>query len=258
MRKRCDRTMGMVWPTALTIVVLILLIAPVAITEEVSGGDTGRGFDPTGKPRLQASLFGGIGSEKHTVGETTDNETVTISGGGAVGLDLEAGFYLSSSVVISGAFGFQKSSLSQKVEDADGSFSRTFVRSTLKISLPVAEVNKINIGGGIGYYIAGDLDLDLSKVNLPGAAHNIYSYKSSAGFHVLAEFERSIPSWSSPTANWSWGIGLRYDVVKYDLKSVTSDGVSIPLNSLSQDIKNDLMELDGSGVDIFGYLALYL
>ena len=163
---------------------------------------------------------------------------------------------MSSSIEISSEFGLQSSSLSKKVENAEGSFTRTFVRPALKVKFPVSDQNLIKLGVGGGYYFGGDLDIDMSQI--AGGGHNIYTYKGAAGFHITGEFEHIISSWSSLSAQWSWGVGLRYFSVKYDLESMTSDGISVPLDQLTQDLRDRMMELDGSGFDVFGYLAIYL
>ncbi len=256
MRKLLTERKAGALPIALTIMALVLLVIPVASSQDISTGDAGTSFNPTGKLRLEASLLGGGGSKKIDVFVTTTDDTITISGGGGVGLDLEAGYCLSSSIEISGAFGFQRSTLSNKVSNAEGSFSRIFLRATLKYRIPVSTSGLIKIGGGGGYYSPGDLDVDGSKV--PDGHHYIFTYDASTGFHVTGEYERYISSWSALSANWSWGIGLRYYKVTYDLKSWTDDGVSTPISQLTPEFKDDLTEFDGSGFDIFGYLAMYL
>ena len=59
----------------------------------------------------------------------------------------------------------------------------------------------------MGYYIPGNLDVDASEVS--GGGHNIYSYTSSTGFHIIGEFEHFLSKISISGNKCSWGIGLR-------------------------------------------------
>ena len=77
--------------------------------------------------------------------------------------------------------------LSKKLENADGSFSRTFLLGTLRYKIPITSKSSINIGGGAGYYMSGKLDIDASQIESGG--HNIYEYENTSGIHVISEYE---------------------------------------------------------------------
>lgn len=248
MQKVTMKSSGSALLVTLAIAVLVSLVTP-------SAGSGGTSFDPTGKVRFEAAVGGGAGSDEIDVAVTTTDEIISISGGGGPGFGVEVGYCPSSSVEIGGSVGYQVSGLSEKVANADGSFDRTFLRGTVKYRIPVSPSGVIKVGAGGGYYLAGDLDLEMSKV--PNGHHDIFTYNSAPGFHVGGEYERYISSWSSETAGWSWGIGIRYYSVTYDLDSMTRDGMSIPLSLLKPVFKEALMELAGSGFDVFVQFALY-
>ncbi len=189
-----------------------------------------------------AHIYGGIGFDQHLVGKTTDNEDIEISGGGGLGIlaILAYNFNFQWETSISG--GYQNSSLSKNVKNADGDFSRTFFRASIKYRIDLGDNDYIKIGGGYGSYMPGELDIDASKV--PGGAHNIFKYDGNSGPHISAEYEYI-------AANYTMGGGLRYVNITYDLTSAKSDGVNIPLSILPPEIKNEYMEFEGSGLDIF-------
>ncbi len=128
--------------------------------------------------------------------------------------------------------------------------SRTTLLATLKYVIPVSSVGMLKFGGGIGYYVPGDLDLDFSTVS--GGGHNVYSFDSNIGFHLAGDYEMVI----SP--RFSWGFGMTYTNISYDLTSLKSNGTNIPLTFLSTQVKNDLTHLDGSSVDFSIFIAVWL
>ena len=181
---------------------------------------------------------------------TTDNKDIKISGGGGIGGALILGYCLTREFDLSVGFGIQNSSLQPKVENAEGDFLRTIIFDTVKYRIPVATKGLLRFGVGAGYYNPGDLDLDMSKV--PEGGHNIYSYESSVGFHITAEYEGFI------SEKTSWTAGLKYYNVTYNLETAKSDGLSIPIALLPNEIKDEIGELNGSGVNLTVSLNLYL
>jgi len=246
MKKACS-----ILSTALSLTVAAM-VAVMALGPPVAAEEVQSRFDPTGRLRVETHFLVGAGIDKHDVGYTTTDDTITMSGGGGAGLGLEAGYCPHRSFEISGAFGFQSSKLSEKVENAEGSFKRIFFRVTAKYRIPVSMAGAIKVGAGGGYYSPSDLDLDFSEV--PGGAHNIYSYDGAAGFHVSGEYEHHFASWNVMNAKWSLGAGVRYYKVEYDLNTASSDGENVPLNHPDLDC---IRVFDGAGVDFFGYLAAY-
>ena len=81
---------------------------------------------------------------------------------------------------------------------------------------------------------------------------NVFSYDPKVGFHIIGEYEINTSN------NLSWGFGIKYYNVTYDLKSAKSNGVNIPLNFMPNEIKNETEELDGSGVDLSVFIAVGL
>lgn len=212
--------------------------------------DTTTRIDTGGKFRIEGSFTVGAGLKQLTVGKTTDNVDVTMSGGGGMSGMIGFDYGINSSIEFNAAGGYQYSSLVPQVKNAKGSFSRIIFLTGLKYTIPIASSNLLKIGGGFGYYIPGDLDVDISSVS--GGGHNIYSYDGNAGFHFSCEYEMFDAS------NLSWGMGLKFYTVSYDLKSLTSNGVPYPINLLSQTVKDQTMKLDGSGIDLTVFIVLGL
>ena len=201
------------------------------------------------KWHVECNFLLGVGIKNHEVGETTENEKIKISGGGGLGGVLNLGYGITSSWDLNIGFGIQYSSLQPQVENADGSFFRTILLTTIKYRIPVSSSGIINIGTGAGYYLPDDLDVDVSKI--PEGAHNIYSYKNAVGFHLQAEYE----GFFNP--NLTWIIGLKYYHISYDLEAVSMNGISYPISDFPAEIISELGELDGSGIDLILSLNYY-
>jgi len=150
----------------------------------------------------------------------------------------------------------QNSTLSKKVKNVKGDFSRNFLLGTLRFKIPVSLSGSVNLGGGMGRYMGGEMDVDASDVS--GGAHNIYNYKTATGFHFMLEYEHFKHELSLLSAKWCWGIGVKLYRVTYDLESMTQNGKSIPISQLPQSVKDETMELDGSGTDLVVFITMYL
>jgi hypothetical protein len=203
-----------------------------------------------GGDNIEAFLNFGFGATNLKVGQTTQNEDVTMSGGGGVSVGMNMCHTISPSLeaILTGAY--QNSTLSKKLENAEGSFSRLYLLATLKYRIPVSASGTIKIGGGLGYYLPGSLDLDFSKVSSGG--HNVFEYNTALGFHLTCDYEIFV----SPM--FSWGFGMKYYNVSYNLASATSNGLSVSINSIPQSIRNDVEKLDGTGVDLSAFVSFYL
>jgi hypothetical protein len=212
--------------------------------------DTTTLINTSGKFRIDGSFTLGAGLKRLTVGKTTDNVDVTMSGGGGMSGMIGLDYGITSSIEFNATGGYQFSSLVPQVKNAEGSFSRIIFLTGLKYTIPVASSNLIKIGGGFGYYIPGDLDVDISSVS--GGGHNIYSYDGNAGIHLTCDYE------TFDATNLSWGMGLKYYNVSYDLNSFTSNGISFPIALLPQTVKDQTMKLDGSGIDLTVFIVFGL
>lgn len=228
-----------------TAAVFLLSIIPLAEAQEKTLAEAQKLLDTSKRFRVGLSLFVGGGTDKIDVGETTTGETISISGGGGNGGAIILGYDLSSKLDIDLTAGTQQSLLSPPVVNAAGSFDRKLLLATLRYKIPFSHTGQFKVGGGIGYYSSGELDIDASQI--PGGGHNIYKYDDATGFHITAEFE------SSFSPNWSWMIGAKYCNVSYDVKSCTSNGVSIPVTFLTDEVRS----VDGSGFDLIIAMARY-
>lgn len=240
---------------AAALMIATLSVGFASISEAQVVQDSGKASnatipDSSSKFKVELYLNFGFGVKNITVGQTTDNQDVSISGGGGFGGNLDLCYRISPFVELDLALGSQESSLSKEIENAEGTFNRGFLLTTMKYGIPVSATGILKFGGGIGYYIPRDLDVDASKVS--GGGHNVYSYDGSFGFHLTGDYEML----TSPRL--SWGFGMKYYNVSYDLKSAKNNGVSVPINLLLQAVKNDVMKLDGGGIDFSVFIAVYL
>ena len=216
----------------------LLAFAPVTAAQET--------LETTGKLRIEGSFFYGVGIEKIDVGETTEDEAITISAGGGGGGTITFGYSFSKELEGDVGAGFQRATLSKDVENADGNFDRILLLVTLKYKIPATSTGQVKIGAGGGYYGSGELDVDASQV--PGGAHNVYEYDDAFGFHITGEYEGFFSA-----RKWSWILGIKYYNVKYDVNSLTSNGISVQPNQIPKEGR----ELDGSGVDLTFAMARY-
>ncbi|UCD83712.1 MAG: hypothetical protein JSU92_10495 [Deltaproteobacteria bacterium] len=203
-------------------------------------------LDTVNRFRVEASFFLGLGIEKIKVGVTDDGDTISISGGGGLGGEITFGYGIYSMMEIDLTAGIYHSGLEPSVENADGSFNRGPFLATLKFNIPVTDSGQIKLGGGGGYYISGDLDVDTSQA--PGGAHETIAYDNAFGYHITGEYEYFF--FNNPSIIF----GLKYYNVTYDAESYTMNGVSIPVDLLADKVR----ELNGSGVDFFFALAWYI
>ncbi len=210
-------------------------------------------IDPSKKFRIEGSMLVGGGIEKIDLGKDTSGNDISISGGGGFGGAIAVGYGLFSKLDIDLMTGYQSSpfihhdSDKDERDDADGSFSRISLLTTLKYKIPMPVQNKmqgqIKVGGGIGYYIPVQLDINTSQI--PGGTHDIVKYNSTIGYHITTELEGFIVS------SFSTILGIKYYNVTYDANSATIDGVSVPVVLLDDKAR----KLNGSGFDIILAIA---
>ena len=235
-------------PVFLFLSTLLFSISPLSAQDTEESGQFG--YDLAGKWNLAVYLNLGAGLDDHEVGQTSENKPVNISGGGGYGGAFSIGYGLNQKFEVAADLGFQDSPLVPDVENADGSFMRTILSASLRYRLPVASEALLVFGAGAGYYGPDDMDIDMSKV--AGGGHNIFKYDSGFGPHVTAEYVGFIND------KFTWTAGLKYYYVKYSLNSAVLDGINVPAGSLPDAIKNEIGELDGSGIDLIVSFHMYL
>jgi hypothetical protein len=199
-------------------------------------------YDLNSRWRIEGSGLLGMGINNLQVGITTENEKITISGGGGFGGSFVLGYGFLPQLDLSIGTGIEKSALMPRVKNAKGSFTRIFFLATLKYKKPISSKGLLNFGSGPDFFSPGELDIDASKVSEGG--HNIYSYKKATGFHLLAEYEGFI------NQKFSWIMGLKYYYASYKLESAKLDGIFFPVDNLPADLKKEVTDLNGSGVDL--------
>jgi len=199
----------------------------------------------TGKMKLEISAMIGGGSKSIDLGTTTSGDAVKVSGGGGAGLAITAGYGLSEHLEFDLSLGGQASTEQPAVDNADASFTRGFLRATLKYLVPVRDRIRFKFGGGVGTYGGGELDVDTTRV--AGGSRNIVKYDSAGGVHLVGEFEALIRN------EFTFVAGLRLYSVTYKASSYERNGVAQPVSVLPDDVRN----LDGGGADLFIGLAKY-
>ena len=219
--------------------------APVAVEQTVPAGIRQENIDTSGKFKLSLSGLYGIGFDAVEVGVTNYGDKVSISGGGGLGFTGQIGYGMSSRIDLDIDLGVQVSVLEPAVENADGTFARSYLLATLKYKVPTSDTGQFKFGIGAGSYFGGELDVDTASV--PGGNHTIVTYGPAVGMHVTGEFERFV------RPDLSFHLGAKISLVTYDADEVTVNGVKTPVAFL----KDDIREFDGSGLDVMIGLTKY-
>ncbi len=197
------------------------------------------------KLKIAVSLLGGIETEDIDIGETTDGESCSISGGGGVGTSIALGFGFNSKIDIEVEAGIKNKSLSPSVKNVDGNFDRSFMLATVKYKKPIGKNGQLKAGFGVGYHQPGDLDIDSNK--LPRGNHVIVRYDDAVGFQITGEYERFY------SGQWAGVFGIKYEHITYDAKSSKIDGVPGTIDILTDEAR----ELKGNGFDLMFSIARY-
>jgi len=99
---------------------------------------------------IGGSIFAGGGSEKYDLFKTSDGDEASLSPGGGFGLDIVFGFLIIPKLEIDINAAFQSSSVSKNLDNADASFSRFYISSSLKLVIPSKKNNQAwKIGGAL-------------------------------------------------------------------------------------------------------------
>jgi hypothetical protein len=199
----------------------------------------GQPLNTANKLRLQLEGYLGFGLDSVKVGETSKGDDVKISGGGGFGGGATLGYGLSRSFDIDATFGAQVSGLMPAVENATGTFGRTFLLATVKYKIPYRENLQWKFGVGVGYYMGGKLDIDIDQ-GIVNGGHTIVDYKNATGFHATGELEVALQR------NLVLAMGLKYYHVPYTADKATFNGISQPVSSL----KSEFKDFNGDGLDI--------
>jgi len=182
------------------------------------------------KSRIGLSMGGGLGFEKVDLFVDENGDDVTLSTGGGFAIGAEAGHTFSKNFDLSLYMYYQSSSLSRTLSNASASFERMNVLITPALIIPIkgGDYFHFKLGGGIGGYLLGNMDIDASKA---GGSVYKYKYNPAFGFHGSFIFH------SHFSERGSWNMGLRYYNVKYEYNPSESThtnsdpGISNPVGS---------------------------
>jgi hypothetical protein len=215
--------------------------APVVETRDASNTliSPGMPLNTAKKLRLQLEGYLGFGLDSTKVGVTSGGDDVKISGGGGFGGGATLGYGLSRSIDIDATLGAQVSGLMPAVNNATGTFGRTFLLATMKYKIPIRENLQWKFGVGAGYYMGGKLDIDIDQGVLNGG-HIVVDYKNATGLHATGELEVALQR------NLVLAMGLKYYHVTYTADKASFNGISQPASSL----KSEFKDFNGDGVDI--------
>jgi opacity protein-like surface antigen len=172
---------------------------------------------------IGGSIFAGGGTEKYDLFKTSDDDEASLSPGGGFGLDIVFGFLITPKIEIDLNAAYQSSALSKHLENADASFSRFYINSTLKFVIPAKKSNRAwKLGGGIGYYIPQYLRIEWKDISNVVDGDLEFTYNASIGYHAVGEYEMLFGK-----KNWSLLFNMTFYYTTYKNTSASSSSVTI-------------------------------
>jgi hypothetical protein len=202
-------------------------------------------FETEGRVRLEVNVFGGLSIENTVVGSTADNKDVRVDGGGGYGGGITIGYGINPHLDFDLALGYHVTDLDPRPQDVDGSFERYSALASLKYRRNASARSWIKFGLGAGYFVPV-----MYRFGSDLAGYAEIEYDDAPGGVASVEYEAAI---GKETINSSFVLGLRYYYVVYDALKVIDTGVQLPLTVLP----SDLLELDGSSVEVTAGIATY-
>ena len=152
-------------------------------------------------------VFGGGTSISKTV--VIDDNDLEVAAGG--GLLFGAGIFyaLPNNFKFGGIFQYQTSEVKQIDQKGSVTFKRYVIAPEMKIPIKLNKNSFLNIGGGYGFYLNGNLDFaDAGPSKINGSSF----YNDENGIHLLTEFEENF-------ATGYFSIGLKYYNINYSFKN---------------------------------------
>ncbi|RKY36115.1 MAG: hypothetical protein DRP78_04470 [Candidatus Omnitrophota bacterium] len=205
----------------------------------------GEWFNTNRRYRIEPCFFCGFGFDDIDLGETIDGDTVTLSAGGGYGFGASIGYGINRDFDFDFTVGWQQSSLSPDVNNAEGIFERNIFLATLKYKVPMSNrKQQFKFGIGLGLYHSGEFDVNTTQA---AGEHTIINYDDAIGFHITAEYEMFFDR------DWSWLVGVKYYDVDYDAGAVKVDGISYAPGLLI----DEMQTIDGGGVNFNIGIAKY-
>jgi hypothetical protein len=212
--------------------------------------------------RIEVGYFGGWGVDAKSkiadvqvattvLGVTTNSvESIYTRFGGGNGFLITYGFSPIQQLELTASFGAQWATIDKgDVEPAKGNFGRGLTLATAYYVLPFVAHGHgptFLIGAGGGIHNGGKLDLDLTDIT--GGTHSVLTFNTPApGWHIVGGLEQR----EDPV---SIGFRAGYYSVAYELKSMTENGVAVPLNTVRSEFRNP----SGDAFNLTLYLAFFL
>lgn len=229
---RCGTRMG-IW----MMIPEMILVDSLSAVPVISGGYM-RQIEAGGpvampKNRLQITFYMGGGFDSKVMFVNDKDEEASISFGGGFGFNFEYGRRVNSRFELVSGITYQYSILGPPVENADVTFSRTFVSFTPYLILPVRRMEfiRLKLGLGADYYMSNTLRIDASEVT--GGFDDEWTYSNAFGFHSAFLVE------TGDMERFTFIYGLKYNNVKYKFDS---GGLYYPE-------EDDLKKPDGSSLE---------
>lgn len=195
------------------------------------------------KTYLEIPFDVGFGFNQLPIFSASNNETLYLSPGGGVNVGLRL-LYRMPSIEYSAGITYSFSSLSRTVKNASASFHRFIIDPQVKLILKLKNGNAINPAAGVGFFLGGKMDIDGSK--LTAGEHDIFKYNTAVGGFLSLEYE-----WLK-AEKVTFGLGLRYYTVRYDLKSLQVNSQYYSVTSVIYKFK----VLNGDGLDFLFRLRI--
>lgn len=213
--------------------------------------------------KFEFGIGAGGGFNKKIIGKNPNNDKILkTSFNGGIGIRLNVGYCFSPSWEMNLTYIYQSSPLVGQNTDiftednVEGGFNRSIYLLTPKYNLPVSNSAQLKFGLGCGYYGSGEFVYEIKNnillVLIPiwqTEKEYIFKYNASFGFHTTAEFEYFFTSY------FAGCIGMKYYNTNYKLNSIKLDGSTI---EISEEIRNYIGEMEGSGMDFIFSVLIYI
>lgn len=186
------------------------------------------------KSRVGITFEKGYGSESISLLKLEGGGSSSISfGGGFVGTYFY-GYEFSRHYDLSTSVGVHKTYQDPAVQDTEITFTSYRISITPAYIIPINDGSRMRFKLGAGLDLSCLNDLYIKIYNPPYNLDDTWSYKSSVGYHINANFE------VNTSRRWAFSGGLQYNGISYNFDPSSN---TYPLNS-------DLKSPNGSGINI--------
>lgn len=188
-------------------IVITLLFMSSAVVQAMPQADPKPPKDSTTYGLSIPFVFGG--GTPFTQTRSVEDEDLSVAAGGGLSFGTGLFYALPNNLKFGGTFHYQASEIKRGNDSGSISFKRLVLTPEMKIPIKLKSNSFVNIGGGYGFYLNGELNIkDAGESKISGQAN----YKDENGLHVLTEYEEKF-------SEGSLSIGMKYYNVKYSMKT---------------------------------------